>query len=461
MAISVISIFSDSSEESVGTSIGRVILFDTIPTTVPATAPTANLPYTSPFICIDSSDNDTPDIPSPPTLRQILPAPLGLPRRPTVIVLPGMRVGPLPTHRIALRYSADYSSSDHFTSDDSSRDCPSDSLSKTSSDSPCDSPTAISARPSRKRRRSSTTSVPVSSPIPRALSPIRVDLLPPHKRIRDFDSVTVFKVSLEEGFVPYVPREIGLGVDVEDSYKPYIEPDIDPDVGTAAEEEAESSARGTIKIVVDRVTHPVVPDDTTEPVREDYPELISANGSLEVMERGLDVVMKDLYDHIVEIPVHRFKVIESIQRDQGHRNVVTIQQCAAMSEMISTLEGDNMRLRGMLGVERRRVDCLRRSMSTMPTTTCSRITRDAIDEMISKRVAEALEAYDAVRNPGTETEMKDKQQDDNVKANGNNGNGTVLRNGKPLCETTEVLYRYSRVYPTRLCEVLLAKLQGN
>ncbi|GKC53026.1 hypothetical protein Tco_1075771 [Tanacetum coccineum] len=51
--------------------------------------------------------------------------------------------------------------------------------------------------------------------------------------------------------------------------------------------------------------------------------------------------------------------------------------------------------------------------------------------MISKRVAEALEAYDAVRNPGTETEMKDKQQDDNVKANGNNGNGNGNGNGNP------------------------------
>ncbi|GJU64097.1 reverse transcriptase domain-containing protein [Tanacetum coccineum] len=65
----------------------------------------------------------------------------------------------------------------------------------------------------------------------------------------------------------------------------------------------------------------------------------------------------------------------------------------------------------------------------MPTTTCSGITRDAIDELISKRVPEALEAYDAVRNPGTETEMKDEQQDDNVKENGNNGNRNGNGNG--------------------------------
>ncbi|GKF92819.1 hypothetical protein Tco_0279538, partial [Tanacetum coccineum] len=34
----------------------------------------------------------------------------------------------------------------------------------------------------------------------------------------------------EDGYKTYVPREVGLGVDVEDNYEPYIEPDIDLDV---------------------------------------------------------------------------------------------------------------------------------------------------------------------------------------------------------------------------------------
>ncbi|GJT00974.1 hypothetical protein Tco_0822143 [Tanacetum coccineum] len=46
MAISVISVSSDSSEESVRTSAGRVILFSTIPTTIPDTAPTMTSPST-------------------------------------------------------------------------------------------------------------------------------------------------------------------------------------------------------------------------------------------------------------------------------------------------------------------------------------------------------------------------------------------------------------------------------
>ncbi|GKG02095.1 hypothetical protein Tco_0306800, partial [Tanacetum coccineum] len=44
MAFSVISISSDSLEESMGTSTARVILFGTIPSTTPSTAPTLDLP---------------------------------------------------------------------------------------------------------------------------------------------------------------------------------------------------------------------------------------------------------------------------------------------------------------------------------------------------------------------------------------------------------------------------------
>ncbi|GJW47050.1 hypothetical protein Tco_0078696 [Tanacetum coccineum] len=46
MAISVISVSSDSSEDSVGTPVGRVILFGTIPTTIPDTTPVITPPTT-------------------------------------------------------------------------------------------------------------------------------------------------------------------------------------------------------------------------------------------------------------------------------------------------------------------------------------------------------------------------------------------------------------------------------
>ncbi|GJT39855.1 hypothetical protein Tco_0939720 [Tanacetum coccineum] len=101
MGISVILVLSNSSEESVGTPTGRVILFGTIHTPILDTTPTVtppatnidttlipteihtfdpsedpssdhipSLPATSPFLSStdDSSDNETPDTPPSPTL---------------------------------------------------------------------------------------------------------------------------------------------------------------------------------------------------------------------------------------------------------------------------------------------------------------------------------------------------------------------------------------------------------
>ncbi|GKA10336.1 hypothetical protein Tco_0689769 [Tanacetum coccineum] len=292
MAFSVISISLDSSEESVRTSIARVILFGTILTTIPSTVPTTDLPVIhddTPLVIVARWRSRVAAHSSPPPspVRQILPASPGLPRRPTVLVLRGQpipvgrpyrtqpngvlkmltarkSVGSLPTHRLASRYPSDYSSSDSHSdtlSYSSSRHSPSG---YDLSDSPCDSPTTSSTKPSRKR-------------------------------CRDSDSVMDFGVSSEDGYVPYVPREVGLRVDVEDSYEPYTEPDVDSDiqadidaciafvddlrargidvrdmVETAAKEEVESSVRGTTKVEVDPRIRPVIDDDVRKSVREEF-----------------------------------------------------------------------------------------------------------------------------------------------------------------------------------------------
>ncbi|GKA79641.1 hypothetical protein Tco_0786237 [Tanacetum coccineum] len=113
--------------------------------------------------------------------------------------------------------------------------------------------------------------------------------------------------------------------------------------------------------------------------------MLSADGFLEVMQRGLDVVMQELYDHMVEISVHRVRVIESVQRDHGHRIVVTSQQNTAMSE---------------------RIDC------------DQELNRKAVEEAYKRMSYEEQE---------TETKMENEQQDNNVEAIGNNGNG--MKNG--------------------------------
>ncbi|GKB65069.1 hypothetical protein Tco_0921255 [Tanacetum coccineum] len=343
----------------------------------------ATLPFLS--STDDSSDSDKPDTPPSPTheiplvevvppASQILPAPFGVRHRRVTILSPGQpiphgrpyryhpnrpvhmmttrkRVGPLLTHRLAVRHSVDYSSSDYFTLDDSSRDSPSNSSSETPLDSFLDALSdfscghsssdhlssalplaAITKRPShsslmgpsRKRIRSPTTSVPLSSPIPRALSSVRTDLLPPRKRIRSPEIVTGLEDCSYEGSGRSVPRQTEE-IDECIGYANALRSEgIDARVvvETVSREEVETSARGTIVVNDDRVTHHV-----------------------------------RFHDHTVEILIHRVRVIESIQRDQGHRIVASSQQGTVMSERINELERDNTRLRDTLDVAIQRVTC--------------------------------------------------------------------------------------------------------
>nr|GEV66932.1 hypothetical protein [Tanacetum cinerariifolium] len=211
MATLVILISSDSSEDSMGTPAGRVILFGTIPTTIPDTTPLIATPTTDapiiaptippspdytpaspdyspaskaesdpsedpssshipplppilPFLSSDddTTDSDTPDTPPSPThdtpFTEITASTQRSPFIPhcrVMILSPGQ---PIPHD----------SSSRHSSLDHSSPDLPS-----------------TFAGSSRKRRRSHMTSVPASPFISRALSPVRADLIPPPKRVRD------------------------------------------------------------------------------------------------------------------------------------------------------------------------------------------------------------------------------------------------------------------------------------
>ncbi|GJX26064.1 hypothetical protein Tco_0232360 [Tanacetum coccineum] len=436
MAISIILASLDSSEESVGTSTGRVILFGTIPTTISNTTlfmipPTTHIDTTPIHIVLPTippSPDYTPTSPdySPasdtefdpsedPSSDHIPPLPATLPflsstddssdtfgalrcrvmvlahgqpiphgrsyryhvNGPVHMMTARKRVGPLPTHRLAMRHSVDYSSSDHFSSDDSSRDSSLSSLSETSLDSSAyalfdpgsslsssyhslptpssgmrpshhlcslvpsihcssaaisDRPShdSSSASPSRKRSRSPIASVPLSSSTLGALSYARVDLLPSPKRIRSPESATDLEGNDLDMDVDVV-RSNGIDIDPEiqeeiDECFAYADAlrdrGIDARVVVEAidQEEIETGMRGPVEVRVDRVTHPVVADDIHEPAQDGV-------------------------------------VIESVQRDQGHRIVATRQQSADMLERIGELERDNRRLRDMMDVASQRVAC--------------------------------------------------------------------------------------------------------
>ncbi|GKG27571.1 hypothetical protein Tco_0405898, partial [Tanacetum coccineum] len=96
---------------------------------------------------------------------------------------------------------ASNSSSRHSLSDHSSPDLPS-----------------TSAGPSRKRRRSLMTFVPALPPVSEALSPVRADLIPSPKRVRDSDYLADVEVA---------SREASLRDDVivRGSEEPHLEKD--------------------------------------------------------------------------------------------------------------------------------------------------------------------------------------------------------------------------------------------
>nr|GEV35569.1 hypothetical protein [Tanacetum cinerariifolium] len=297
MAIFVVSISSDSSKESVGTSTAQFILFGTIPTAIWATVPIVDPPVVHddtpliptetptippvvstlsrsfPFMYIDSSDSDTSERP-----------PSHDPYEVTVARWSSRVDLHRDIHLIIL------------SSDDSSLDSPSDSSSGYSSN---------------------TSSVSLATPVPRSLSPVRVDLLPPRKRIRGLVSATTQDDNIEESYEAYTEP------DIDSDVQAYIDADtaaaeavetreadvgVEVSIGSDEEDKAESEDRGTIEIRVDRV-------------------------------------------------------IEEVQIDKGHRMLVTSQQSVVMLDRIGVLERDNMRLRGMLCVERERVDSMRCHMS--------------------------------------------------------------------------------------------------
>nr|GEW00113.1 reverse transcriptase domain-containing protein [Tanacetum cinerariifolium] len=502
MAIFILLVLLDSSEEIVETPARRVILFssihisDTIPTVTPlvthldTTLIPTKIPTVSPIISpspdytpasLDyspASDTETGPfkdpssdyIPPLPATSPFLsatdnsssPAASGALRRRVMILAPGQpiphgrlyryhpngpvhmmtarkRVGLLPTHHLATRHSVDYSFSYNFTLDDSSRDSSSSSSSETSSDSPSDDlfdsslslsssdhslpalpsgtrssyhlcslvPSiprshAAAERPSqssvvghsRKRNRSPTTSIPRSSPILGALSPACADLLPPPKRIRS---------SNFGGDEPRLKQDINPDIQVEiNECIPYVDAlrgkgiDATVVVEVVDREEIETCTRGLVEVRVERVTRAAIPDDILEPAQE--------AGAIEA--------------------------IEGIQRDQGHMIVVTGQHSVVLSEGIGELERDNMRLRGTLDVASQSFLTLEEGVTTMTNTRSgATMTHEAVNELIERRVAEALEARDATRNLEPLVEGGGKQEDRNgvnrneVNGNGGNGNG--------------------------------------
>ncbi|GKB30275.1 hypothetical protein Tco_0869676 [Tanacetum coccineum] len=332
------------------------------------------------------------------------------------------RVGPLPTYHLAVRHSADHSSSD--SSSEASSDFYSDASSDPSSRHPLSDHSSpdlpsTSAGPSRKRCRSPMTSVPALSPVSGALSPIRADLIPSPKRFKDSGY-------LEDVEVDH--RETSLMDDaiVRVSDEPHLEQDTDLEIQAEIDEcityadalrdrgidarvvveaidrdETEMGVRGPVEVRVERVTHLVMPEDIPEPAQE---------GAVEVTYETLGDLVQRFHDHTQAIPVHRIQVIEGVQREQGHRIVRVESAVIALTERLAELERDNKRLRGTASVESQRVGRLEDAM-----------THEEFEEMVTRRVAEKMEAREAARTLEPLNENGDELEGE-TGGNGNRGN---------------------------------------
>ncbi|GKB95045.1 putative reverse transcriptase domain-containing protein [Tanacetum coccineum] len=428
-------------------------LLDELSCLIPIITPNIpSLPAILPFLSSadDTTYSNTPDTPPSPThdtpftkttlSTQRSPTTSGALRRRVMVLAPGQpiphgrpyryhlngpihmmtarkRVGPLPTHRLAMRHSVDYSSLDDSSSDSSSSlsletasNSPADALSdsassRSSSDhslpaSPCGTrsshrlcslvlsvyrSSAIFERPShdssstsrsRKRSRSPVESVPLCLPTLGALSYARAYLLLSPKRIKSPKTATDLEDCLKDRFEPYVPKEVGLGVDFED------------------ESSEPSRSRGADLVMdVDVVRSDEIKIDPE--IQAEIDECFAYTDAL----RDIRIDARRFHDHTKAIPFHREILGDLVQGFHDHTEAILIHHVQ--------LERDNRRLRGIVSVESKRVDRIQRGMAP-------------VNDQIDCRVAEALRVYDAVRNLPL---MGDEVEQEEVGGNGNRGNG--------------------------------------
>nr|GEY72518.1 hypothetical protein [Tanacetum cinerariifolium] len=207
----------------------------------------------SPFMCLDDLDSDTK--------------------------IPERHVSPTPHDAMLTRSSSSHLSSDDSSSGHSSsghslsRHTPPDTTDADSSTPPrfvhpplartlhLDSSSESFVGPSHKRCRSPAVTMISSIYATRALVPSCADLLPPHKRFRDFispeDSVEedIDKDVLEEIKAEATAIEVAIDRDVKAEVDTCIDMEVDVgvDVEDEVEDEVESSDRGTIEVGVDVV----------------------------------------------------------------------------------------------------------------------------------------------------------------------------------------------------------------
>nr|GEW28583.1 putative reverse transcriptase domain-containing protein [Tanacetum cinerariifolium] len=397
MVAFAIIISSDSSDDSVGSRPYRVILFGDIPTVIPSTSVIA--PETS---CIS------------PVISSITPV-----VETTLVASPTELCGLVPYSDSDFDSPDEMDSPEYITSSKvtACSSSPSDfpiapvtassgirrraailirlgeaipleSSSGDSSERPLHS-SSHSAGPSCKRCRSLADSVPSSTPVTGSLAPTHVDLLPPRKRLRDSYSS---KTSMEDDTkINTTKTEDGKELDIVDAddVRDHIEVDLRDD-------------REDFEAVLEiRLCWGLIQGQSVEDIPVD-----------------LDGAIRDFYHHMSEVRVDRIVGIETTQR-QLEADQIDSKARAGMAESIRSLRSKNLKIRD----DR---DDLRRKLRRTMTNTRSGMTPVAVEEMINRCVAEALEAHEINRNRRLESLNGNHNNRIGI-GNGGNGNDGVKR----------------------------------
>ncbi|GKD31610.1 hypothetical protein Tco_1242388, partial [Tanacetum coccineum] len=190
---------------------------------------------------------------------------------------------------------------------------------------------SLSARPSHKRCRSPTTSVPSSTPILRSIAPNLADLLPPRKRFRDSHSPDDSREEHIEIGVADVEAvaDLVIGdrvrVDIEDGISMGVKiaaSDIRED---GEEFEAEASTGGMMEITVD----PLVTGGISESTKGDAPDL--------------EGTLYDIVHYMTEVPLDRITEFKTAHRQLEAGQLMASEERAGLADRIRMLGRENLR----------------------------------------------------------------------------------------------------------------------
>ncbi|GJR89786.1 hypothetical protein Tco_0213797 [Tanacetum coccineum] len=195
---------------------------------------------------------------------------------------------------------------------------------------------STSAGPSRKRSRSSNTSMLISAHPLSSLSPVRADLLSHRKRFRGSSAASPLEDSMEadsEGDSE-IEAEVGTEADIEVDIKPAIE--ANAKANTKAD--AEDSVGDIIEIAVDVIVEPDTPPAPLVPT------------FIEWLDEHKEVI-QGMYDHLLEMLKQRLEEIKDEQRTLGEEAKTAELERTALRDRVRSSEISNLSLHDTLRAE--------------------------------------------------------------------------------------------------------------